>query len=412
LEVWSFPSSSDQTLEAVGNRTFANPLNIAEGMTFVGNGNFNFTDAGPQLLSGPLTHNSSGSTTINGKINVAANGSIIVNSGSLTLGDPTVVNGFSSAVPITVNGGTLGVRSLNFVKLPHVILAGGTLSAPDGYAIPIGAVLEGFGTVAGRLVSENGSSIFARGNLSLGDPASAAGVNLDGELYTNQHTVRLIDANPAVLGSLTDLGTATQNGTLASDRGFVLNFGRNITGRGQIRSSNAITDAAVINGHVRGDSPANYLEFTGYVKGVGSFDNVAFSGTFSPGLSPTLLTMGNMTLTPSNVLEMEIGGPNRGSQYDAFDITGLATLGGTLRITLINSFSPSLGSQFLIFQGPQTGSFSSLDLPALGTRLTWDVSRLYGDGVLQVVAVPEPATLAAFGMGFTALTLRRRSFPA
>jgi autotransporter-associated beta strand protein len=412
LEVWSFPSSSDQTLEAVGSRTFANPLNIREGVTFVGSGNFNFTGAGPQSLSGPLTHNSSGSTTINGKFDVAVNGSVVVNAGSLTLGDPTVVNGFSSAVPIRVNGGTLGVRSLNFVKLPHVILAGGTLSAPDGYAIPIGAVLEGSGTVAGRLASENGSSIFARANLSLGDAASVAGVNLDGELYTNQHTVRLVDANPAVLGSLTDLGTATQNGTLASDHGYVLNFGRNITGRGRIQSNNAITDAATINGHVRGDSATNYLEFTGYVKGVGTFDNVAFSGTFSPGLSPTLLTTGSVTFTPSNLLEIEIGGLIRGSQYDAFDFTDLATLGGTLQITLIDAFSPSSGNQFLLFQGPQTGTFSAMDLPSLSAGLTWDTSRLYSSGMIEVVAIPEQATFVQLAVALTAFPWRRRLFPA
>jgi autotransporter-associated beta strand protein len=412
LEVWSFPSSSDQTLEAVGNRTFANPLRIGSGVTFLGAGNVNFTDPTPKVLSGSLTHSSDGNTIINGKFDIGANGSVVVNDGALTLGDAAVVNGFTSAGQIIILRGTLSLRSLNFITLPHIILGGGTLDVPNGYAIPLGAALQGAGAVTGRVASANGSSVVALGDLRLGDDKSVAGVNLDGELYTDRRIVELLDANQAVLGSLTHLGNVLQNGTLVSTHGFVLNFGRNITGRGQIQSNNALADAAIINGDVRGDSETSDLEFTGYVKGVGTFNNVAFSGTFSPGLSPTLMATGNVTFTSSNVLEIEIGGLNRGSQYDAIDITGLATLGGTLRISLTNSFSPSLGSQFLILQGPQTGSFSSLDLPALGTGLTWDVSRLYGDGVLQVVAVPEPATLAAFGMGFTALALRRRSFPA
>ena len=255
-----------------------------------------------------MTHNSTGNTTIDGKFTLSNSGSIVVNSGQLTLGNPTLVGGFSSTGLITVNGGTLTVRSLNFTTLPDVTLAGGTLDAPNGYAIPLGAALQGTGNVTGRIATANGSTIIATGAMGLGDISHPAGVNLDGELYTNQFIVSMSDSNQAVLGSLTDLGTATQNGMLSAGNGFVLNFGRNIVGRGQIQSNNQLSDAAIINGDVNGDSAINYLEFTGYVKGVGTFNNVAFSGTFSPGLSPTLMTVGNVIYLPPNVLDMELGG--------------------------------------------------------------------------------------------------------
>jgi hypothetical protein len=361
-----------------------------------------------------MTHNSTGNTTIDGKFTVDSNSSIIVNAGQLTLGDPTLVGGFSSAGQITVNGGTLTVRSLNFTTLPDVTLASGTLDAPNGYAIPLGAALQGTGNVTGRIATANGSTIIATGAMGLGDPFHPAGVNLDGELYTNQYIVSMSDSNQAVLGSLTDIGTATQDGMLSAGNGFVLNFGRNIVGRGTIQSNNLLADAAIINGDVNGDSITDYLEFTGYVKGVGTFNNVAFSGTFSPGLSPTLMTVGNTILTPSNVLDMELGGLSRGGQYDAFDITNgsFMQLDGELQVTLINAFNPSLGDQFLLFQGLGSGAFGgtfdTFDFPALNPGLAWDTSLLYTSGILQVVAaVPEPATLLPLALICAAFCRRR-----
>jgi hypothetical protein len=367
------------------------------------------------ILAWPGRASSTGSTSIAGKFTATATSVLDVNAGALSLCDATLVNGFTSAGPVNVNGGTLTLNSLNFINLPIVTLAGGTLNVPNGYAIPLGAVLQGNGGVTGQLATANGSMIIASGNLNLGDAAHPAGVNFDGELYTNNNTVTLLDSNQAVLGSITDIGTATLNGTLVASNGAVLNFGRNIVGRGQIQSNNTLADAVIVNGDVNGDSAINYLEFTGYVKGVGTFNNVAFSGTFSPGLSPTLITIGNSILTPSNVPDIEIGGLNRGGQYDAFDITGLMQLGGTMKVSLINAFSPSLGDQFLLYQGVSGGSFAgtfsgfNYTMAPLAPGLAWDTSLLYTNGILQVVnAIPEPTTLSMAAIFGIAMFRRRR----
>jgi autotransporter-associated beta strand protein len=183
--------SSNTILEAVGNRTLANQLLIGQGATFIGTGDFNFTDTTPKLLSGSITHNSVGSTIIDGKFDVQPSGLLTVNQGLLALGDPAMVNGFTSAGPVVVNGGQLTVRSLNFVTIPTVTLATGTLDAPNGYAIPLGAVLQGTGNVTGRVATANGSTIIATGAMGIGDPFHPAGVNFDGELYTNQFLVSM-----------------------------------------------------------------------------------------------------------------------------------------------------------------------------------------------------------------------------
>jgi autotransporter-associated beta strand protein len=403
------PGPDPATLEAVGSRTFANQFSLGYNLGFVGSGNFNFTDTTPKSLFNTLTHNSTGNTTIAGKFALGPSASIVVNSGTLVLGDPAAVGGFSvnPGGAVTVNGGTLTVRSLNFTTLPDVTLAGGTLNAPNGYAIPLGAALQGNGGVTGRVASANGSTILANGNLTIGDAAHVAGVNLDGELYTNQFTVALADANQAVLGSLTHLGNGGTPGVLAAANGLVLNFGRNLAGYGQVQSTNALANAVIVNGDASGNSLAQPLNFTGYVKGVGTFNNVTFSGTFAPGLSPALLTVGSVGLSPSSVLEMEIGGLSRGGQYDAFDVTGTYLLDGTLSVLLINGFNPSLGDQFDMFNGSTTGTFDTMSLPPLSPGLAWDSSNLYTTGVLEVV--PEPAgALAWASVAAVAGLLRRR----
>ncbi len=398
------------SIEGTGTRTLSNPIFFGSGaLSVVGSGNLDFTNTGAKVLNSALIHTSIGNTQIAGKFSTLAASSISVNAGSLTLGDAAIVGGFIAAGPITVNtGGNLTLKSLNFISLPDVTLAGGTLNTPNGYAIPLGAALQGNGAVTGRVASANGSTIIANGNLSIGDGTHPAGVNLDGELYTNANTVTLQDSNQSVLGSLTRIGTVSADGTLNAPKGLVVNFGRNVTGRGQIQSNNNLANAVIVNGDVSGDSFTNYIDFTGYVKGVGTFNNVAFSGTFSPGLSPALLTAGNIILTPSNVLDMELGGLLRGSQYDAFDITGVMALNGQLKLTFINAFTPSAGNQFDLINGTTTGTFNSFSFPSLNVGLYWDTSLLYSQGIVQVLAVPEPTSLAGLLVAGTLLGRRRR----
>jgi len=396
-------------VEATGTRIVNNPLLTPGILTLTGSGDLRFSDSTAKTFNWPVTHNSAGTTTFDGKLTMSAGGMITVNSGTMVVGSSAVANAFATAAPVVINGGTLVVRSLNFSTLPDVTLAGGALNAPNGYAIPLGAVLQGAGAVTGRVASANGSSILASGNLALGDSSHPAGVSLDGELYANNNTVTLLDSNSAVLGSYTQLGNGISGGTLASANGVVLNFGRNIVGRGTVSSGNSLAAASIINGDVNGDSLTNFIEFTGYVKGVGNFNNVAFSGTFAPGLSPTLLTLGNVILTPSNVLDMELGGLLRGGQYDAFNITGTLVLDGQLKLSLINSFTPAAGDQFDLFDGTTAGTFSSFNYPPLTAGLVWDNSLLYTQGIVQVNFIPEPAALASMVVGALGLLARRRA---
>jgi hypothetical protein len=84
-----------------------------------------------------------------------------------------------------------------------------------------------------------------------------------------------------------------------------------------------------------------------------------------------------------------------------------------LNVLLYGGYIPQAGDRFdIINWGTLTGTFGTLNLPALSTGLAWDTSKLYTTGVLSVVStangnVPLPAwALAAMGLGLLGLSRR------
>jgi hypothetical protein len=142
---------------------------------------------------------------------------------------------------------------------------------------------------------------------------------------------------------------------------------------------------------VQGNSAAQPITLSGWIKGVGSFNNVVFSGTYDPGFSPTVATVGNIGFAATNVLNVELGGIARGRQYDAVVASGALSLGGSLQVSLINGFTPAAGNSFDIFDWDNlSGTFSTLLLPALSSSLSWDTSQLHTTGFLTVVSRSLP----------------------
>ena len=135
----------------------------------------------------------------------------------------------------------------------------------------------------------------------------------------------------------------------------------------------------------------------GSVVGAGTLDTtdvIVTAGTVAPGLSTGLLTVdGNYSQSADGTLEIELGGLARGSEYDVLIVTGEASLAGTLDVTLLPGFNPSVGASFDILDwGSLAGSsaFDPINLPELGSRFEWDTSELYTTGVLAVLYDPIP----------------------
>src|SRR5262249_4123262 len=101
------------------------------------------------------------------------------------------------------------------------------------------------------------------------------------------------------------------------------------------------------------------------------------------GAAGTLTVTGNYTQTATGVLDIELGGTAPG-QCDVFAVGGLATLDGTMNVTLINGFNPSLGDAFKVLTfGSRSGIFATINGLALGGGL--ELNPVYNPNDLTLV---------------------------
>jgi autotransporter-associated beta strand protein len=115
--------------------------------------------------------------------------------------------------------------------------------------------------------------------------------------------------------------------------------------------------------------------------------DVSNQGAVAPGVAAgTLHVGGSYTQGAAASLEIELASA---STYDKLAITGAASLGGTLVVSLIPSFVPTFGDEFAILSASGFGGsvFSAADLPSLPNGLTWNLN--YG------------ATLVSLAVGLT-----------
>ena len=140
---------------------------------------------------------------------------------------------------------------------------------------------------------------------------------------------------------------------------------------------------------------------------------VRSGGILSPGASAGIFTVDSLTLEPGAVTHMELGGLAAGNGdgfHDQVVVTDLLRLGGTLELSLLGNFEPTVGDTFVLFQygslDPTHNAFDSLSIPFAG-----EFVLNYGSGVnSQVIlrAVPEPGALTLLLLGIGVLLAYRR----
>ncbi len=247
------------------------------------------------------------------------------------------------------------------------------------------------------------SSLSARG-ITLGNVAGAVGtLNLTNSANrlnvtgTDSSKIELI-VGAAGAGTLNVSNgadvvvTATSaNATVGRDAGSVGIV--NISGAGSTFTSNNIFRIG-LNGQAL-LTVSNGAAVTATVLAIGTLGEVHFdgsliggisnSGSVHPGNFPgTLMVSGTYNQLSTGELVIELASA---TSFDKLKIAGSASLNGTLRVGLIDDFSPLLGDAFDILDfSSRFGTFATLDLPLLGDNLAWDTSLLYTTGVLSVVA--------------------------
>jgi hypothetical protein len=116
-------------------------------------------------------------------------------------------------------------------------------------------------------------------------------------------------------------------------------------------------------------------------------------GTVSPGLSAGRITIqGNLTLDAASTLGVELGGTDNSDpmnlQYDEVEVTGTATLDGTLNVSLIAPYVPLPGDEFEIMTfGARIGAFAA----AVGTENVGGYAGLW----LELAYEADSLTLVA-----------------
>ena len=244
------------------------------------------------------------------------------------------------------------------------LIDGGTLNVPNGISLPAGKFIQGSGTINGPFYGASGSRLIATGTLTVGDPNHFGGFATDGQILTGSHTVTLHDKDNALLGAYTHI----DGGTLAAANGMLLPNGMTleVSSLGGVINTNDGTDnnnfelQGVI--YINGDMNTT-LTMTGCLTGSGEVEGTgAFSPScISPGNSPGIIGFeGDLNLSTDSQTVMELGGLQRGTQYDGINVGGVARLGGSFHIQPWDGFRPERGQSFDFLLGEHVGEFDSI----------------------------------------------------
>jgi len=128
----------------------------------------------------------------------------------------------------------------------------------------------------------------------------------------------------------------------------------------------------------------------GTLTGAGKvFASVRNAAVLAPGSSAGTLTInGGYSQNAEGTIEIEVGGPTAGVDYDQLRVTGYVSLDGVLRVELVRGFMPKAGDTFeIITYRGHSGAFAETYWPELAAGLEWSLA--YGEkGVRLSVVAP------------------------
>jgi len=385
-------------------------VEVSTGATGTAAGNLTVVDAIAPIMNGgaaSLTLSAANDIAINNTISASGAGAL----GLKLIADSDGAGGGQVviAADIDTNGGLIdaasagsgtiafsGSRAVNAPLAAKAITVAGTTTLNGTVTtqdLTLSAVtLTGSGdvTVTGTLSWSNGSTISGSGALSTTATASTSltgsGSPLLRRNWTNSGAATLatdqwfdrLDIGPGVtltnapgatftLASVNDSGIAgggtfLNQGTVARSGGgpnnHILSAFDNLgsvtvaTGLLNIASATANDGTVTIAAGATFKASAASFVNNGSIGGTGTLDVSAttFSnqGILAPGASPGTLTVtGDLNLTPSSVLDIELQDPASGPS-DRIDVTGNVVLDGTLNVRSFGGYAGTLGDRFTV----------------------------------------------------------------
>ncbi len=381
---------SDGTLNNAATFTNDGTMNLAD--TFNNSVGAHFNNTGFLSLalgidSAPPVGTNNGTFT-NFTGGVFENGSTFTNNGSLindgTLGNGESLRPFANFEQATLtNNGTITNNGAitNTGALTQIISNNGTF--------------DNYGTLA------NGSSL----------PSS------DLDFFDNNTMGSLINETGATLtisgGELRNEGILTNNGAITVNGGFLGVFSSgtlsNAAGSTFLQTSGSTEIDGTLNSvpavQIQGGSLFGFGTINGNVNNTGGIVEPGDNG------SPGLLTInGNYQQGSGGTMTIQLKGASPGD-FGVLDVTGLASLDGTVDFETVSGFKPVAGDDFtFLFFGSLSGNFSNIDFTnwacptgdtcteVVGTNsLSLDITGPTGGG--GTTPTPEPSTLLLLGTG-------------
>jgi hypothetical protein len=325
------------TIELTSTNISLASLTVSAGtLTNTGIINVNAGIGGARTIAADLLN--SGTVNLNTNTTFSRTNGVYTNAGNFNIAASQLLTISGSGQAFNQNGGTLNVAGSFGLSSASFGLNGGAL-AGNAPVLTSAALSIGAGsTVSGLLVVQASSTL--SGNIAAGQTIRVQGSGSgSGSLtasagFTNAGTIELTSTNISLASLTVSAGTLTNTGTISA-----------LAGAGGSRTLNAT------------------LDNQGLLTGVGTVTgSVTNSGQVSPGNNGpgTFTVTGTFTQTATGALNIKIGGLSAGSQYDRLAVSGAANLNGTLNVSLINGFFPSLGDHFdILTYGSHTNDFAT-----------------------------------------------------
>jgi hypothetical protein len=354
-------SISGNNFKVLDGRT----LNLSSGVTttFIGTGDFG-------LFDGAVINNQAGAT-FNVENNQAFTNSgdvgTINNAGTfrklLSTGTTTIVAAFNNSGTTNVQTGALTLAVEGISTGSFTVAAGtGLTFAVYWYLLDTSSSVTGAGNVA---FNQGPDSTVILGNYAI---TGATQVNINASVYflANASTGSFTNAGTVIVGTGVTLAAT---GTYQQTGGTTYLTGATLTAS----AVNVLGGAVVASGDINGN-----------VTNAGTFN---LGNTFTPG---ALTIHGNYTQAASGVLNIKIGGLTAGTQFDQLNITGSASLNGTLNVGLIDGFFPNMGDNFAILTfASESGNFTTENGLILGGSPSRRFNPVFSATALTLQTVPN-----------------------
>lgn len=310
----------------------------------------------------------------------------------------------------TPNGGKLNASGSEYFQTTTgsgtIVVRSSALNLGVGATSGVEFIAQRNGTISGDVAAAQ--TLWIQGGQAGFDTTLTAAQG-----FTNAGTLRLESIDHARASNLTvTTGALTNTGTITVGAGSLgartmttelinsgtVNVGTSLTlGRSAADHMNSgtftITSPSAVVTFTTASSTLTNAS-TGTIAGVGTLivGGVPFTnnGTVGPGLSAGQLNVtGNYTQGAGGTFAAEIGGLTAATEFDRLNVSGQAILAGTLDITVIDPFAPSLDDTFVILTaGSVTGTFPTVTGLDTGGGLRFDVS--YGATSVTLTVVPTP----------------------